>query len=68
MSEAAEGLYSSHRMRVLAWLWDAIKNLFTKKPIQEESPTLVELKPATTMQPDDPMECLEGFINITLTV
>ncbi len=69
MSETAEGLYSSFRirMRLFIWIWDTLKNLFTKKPQQEETPTLVELKPAPTQQ-DDPMECLEGFINITLTV
>lgn len=56
-------------MRLFIWLWDTIKNIFGKKTIQEEIPTLVELKPARPpTQQDDPMESLEGFIDVTLTV
>ncbi len=54
-------------MRLFIWLWDTIRNLFVKKHVSTPTPppTLVELKPS---QQDDPMECLEGFIDVTLTV
>ena len=48
-------------MRLFGWLWDVIKGIFIKK--KEAITTLVELKPAA-----DPMESLEGFIDVTLTV
>ena len=52
-------------MRLFIWLWDTLKNLFVKKPM---TPTLVELKPVDPHLQDDPMESLEGFIDVTLTV
>jgi hypothetical protein len=55
-------------MRLFIWLWDTLKNLFAKKSETIPTPTLVELKPAAPSQHDDPMECLEGFIDVTLTV
>ncbi len=52
-------------MRLLVWIWDKLKNIFAKKSPQEPVPTLVELQPKAEQ---DPMECLEGFIEVTLTV
>jgi hypothetical protein len=52
-------------MRLFIWLWGTIKNIFSKKPIQDITlPREVELKPVE----DDSMESLEGFIDVTLTV
>ena len=52
-------------MRLFIWLWDVFKGIFIKKPAQEPIVVLVELKPPPQ---DDPMECLENFIEVSLTV
>jgi hypothetical protein len=48
-------------MRLFGWLWGVIKGIFTKKPEPVQVPTMVE-------QQEDPMECLENFIEVSLTV
>jgi hypothetical protein len=48
-------------MRIFEWLWGSIKGIFTKKPEPVQVITIVEPH-------DDPMECLENFIEVSLTV
>lgn len=57
-------------MRFFIWLLQTIKGLFTK-PTPEPQPTtftLIDIKPALPQQQDDPMECLENFTEVSLTV
>ena len=60
-------------MRFFVWLFQKIKGLFTnevlttveKATIEATTFTLIDLKPASAA---DPMECLENFTEVSLTV
>ena len=64
-------------MRFFVWLFQKIKGIFTsevletveKATIQATTFTLIEIKaPAQQQKEVDPMECLENFTEVTLTV
>jgi hypothetical protein len=66
-------------MRFFVWLFQIIKGIFTsevletveKATIEATTFTLIELKPSpqgAQQKEVDPMECLENFTEITLTV
>lgn len=62
-------------MRFFVWLFQKIKGLFTsevletveKASIQATTFTLIDLKQPSSQQVD-PMECLENFTEVSLTV
>ena len=63
-------------MRFFVWLFQKIKGIFTsevletveKATIQATTFTLIEFKKPPPQQEVDPMECLENFTEVSLTV